>query len=509
MADKINSNIYGDITPLQYLFKKSNMDVTHDIINIFGKDPSQKYTPSDIYQCIQNKYSNITENDIVNILSYLTKQGNLKRVPSSQKSNQKPKSMKALREMEPYSLTKIGRLAHEALIKLKNMETEIKTQFNNDYFKKIKDALDLIFSNLKHVAQNNNMSKESANAVLDAMDDAQQAYEDIDASVTNLKTTHSEIHNLIANNDSDVLIHQLEEFTQRIAHYINEVFSELYDKTNIESIKDLTHELSNYQDITFKNMFTIAVKKTSNVLPIEEHKEDLYEGNVDVYMTRLKEKILGQIHIVESVEDEMEALYINVGETLKIIREMMMNKHQQQSFINQVKALKNIHSIEEAHQLFEDEFNTIEVPHFNVKKARIDDDYDLIFLDINERKKAQKPKPQKQFIMESDEDLKLKKERQKKYQENIEAFNNKVSTLFDANGELKSTYIQDEAIYSKLEKEIARATNELQETTLGQSSSNFIITIQKIKNTNKTTIIESPTRKLTTSKTIIKRKDVN
>ena len=95
----------------------------------------------------------------------------------------------------------------------------------------------------------------------------------------------------------------------------------------------------------------------------------------------------------------MVELYINVGETLKIIREMMMNKHQQQSFINQVKALKNIHSIEEAHQLFEDEFNTIEVPHFKVKKARIDDDYDLIYLHINERKIDQKQYHQKHFIM--------------------------------------------------------------------------------------------------------------
>lgn len=509
MANKINSNIYGDITPLQYLFTRSNMDLTHDIIDIFGKDPSQKYTPSEIHQRVKKDDSNITENDVVKVLSILTEQGNLERVPSSQKLNQKPKSMKDLKEMEPYSLTKIGRFTHEALIKLKNMETEIKTQFNNDYFETIKNALTIIFSNLKHVTQNNDLSKESANAILKAIDDAQQAYEDIDASVTNLKTTHSEIHNLITNNDSDVLSERLKDFTQRIAHYINEVFSELYDKSNIETINTLTYKLSNYQDVTFEKMFDIAVKKSSYVLSIERHKEDLYEGNVDVYITRLKEKILNRVHIVDTVEDEMVTLYMNVRETLKIIQEMMANKNQQQSFINQVKALKNIDSIEEAHQLFEDEFNTIEVPHFNVKKARIDQDYDVIFLNINERKQAQKPKPKRQIIMETDEDLKLKEARQKKYQEDIEAFNNKIRSLFDINGELKSTYIQDEAVYSKLEKEIARTTNELQETTLGQSFSDFVITIQKLKDTNETTTIESPTRKLTTSKTIIKRQDVN
>lgn len=135
----------------------------------------------------------------------------------------------------------------------------------------------------------------------------------------------------------------------------------------------------------------------------------------------------------------------------------------------------------------------------------------MIFLNTKERdQKPRQRKQKKQIIVQSDEDIKLKEERKKEHQRQIELFNDRIRMLFKEDGTLVSTMIQDEDVFSKLTEDIVQTTSDVvHETTLGQSFSDFIITIEREPKTTHKTMIESPTRKFITSKVIIKRQDVN
>lgn len=241
---------------------------------------------------------------------------------------------------------------------------------------------------------------------------------------------------------------------------------------------------------------------------IVEGKNDLYSGNIDRAVKRTK-LILNKRHIIDNIDTDLSTLLFNVMETLKMIRDNIKNKHQQSLFIRQAKELNDIDTIEEAHQLFENQFNTVEINHFNSKHAEVNTKYDLIFLDTSEKKRVRQIKPKKQYITQSKEDIERLEQHRKEREQQIELFNNKVRMLFDNNGLLKSTYINDEDIFSKLQKDIVQAIiSNRCESTLGLSTSDFKIIIERIDDNNQETTIKSPTRKITTSEVVIKRKDV-
>mgnify|MGYP002712095855 FL=1 len=512
MSKKVQSDIYGDITHLQYLLigKESNITLNHHIISIFGEDPSKNYLPSEMYNILKPDFPEITEDKVTQLLDNLVKQNNLQRILSTQKSTKKPDKLKELKNKNPYMLTKTGRLTHKTLLRLKDMEFEIKTQFDNVFFKNIKEALEIILSNLKHVTKHKSIDSKSADSVLKAIDTAQQSYDDIAQSVNNLKVNHAEIQSLIADFENDTLLKNLKDFIKRMSYYIKDVYNETFEKDNIIQIQNLTESLKSYNDITFYDFYDEVMHKTSINLEviIIEGKNDLYSGNIERAIKRTK-LILNKHHIIDNIDTDLSTLLYNVMETLKMIRDNMKNKHQQSLFIRQAKELNNIDTIEEAHQLFENQFNTIEINHFNSKHAEVNTKYDLIFLDTSEKKQIQRVKPKKQYITQSKEDIKRLEQHRKERQQQIELFNNKVKMLFDDNGLLKSTYINDEDIFSRLQKDIVQAIiSNRCESTLGQSTSNFTITIERIDNDNQETIIESPTRKITTSKVVIRRKDV-
>lgn len=512
MAQKINSDVYGDITHLQYLLigKESNITLNHRIISIFGEDPSKNYLPSEIYDILKPDFPDITRDKVTQLLDKLVEQNNLQRILNTQKSTKAPELLKDLKNRNPYMLTKTGRLTHETLLKLKDMEFEIKTQFDNVFFKNIKEALETILSNLKYVIEHKTIDSKTADMVLKAIDTAQQSYDDITQSVNNLKVNHAEIQSLIADFENDTLLDNLKDFTYRMSRYINDIYNETFVKDNIEQIQILTESLKSYNDVTFYDFYDEVMHKTSINLEviIVEGKNDLYSGNIDRAIKRTK-LILNKRHIIDNIDFDLSTLLYNVIETLKMIRDNMKNKHQQSLFIRQAKELNDINTIEEAHQLFENQFNTIEINHFNSKHAEVNTKYDLIFLNTSEKKRVQRVKPKKQYITQSKEDVERLEQRRQERQQQIELFNKKVRMLFDDKGLLKSTYIDDEDIFSRLQKDIIQAIiSNRYESTLGQSTSDFIIIIEHIKDNDQETIIESPTRKITTSKVIIKRKDV-
>lgn len=512
MAQKINSDVYGDITHLQYLLigKESNITLNHRIISIFGEDPSKNYLPSEIYDMLKSDFPDITRDKVTQLLDKLVEQNNLQRILNTQKSTKAPELLKDLKNRNPYMLTKTGRLTHETLLRLRDMEFEIKTQFDNVFFKNIKEALETILSNLKYVTEHKTIDSKTADIVLKAIDTAQQSYDDITQSVNNLKVNHAEIQSLVADFENDTLLENLKDFTYRMSQYIEDIYNETFVKDNIKQIQNLTESLKSYNDVTFYDFYDEVMHKTSINLEviIVEGKNDLYSGNIDRAIKRTK-AILNKHHIIDNIDNELSILFFNVNATLKMIRDNMKNKHQQSLFIRQAKELNDIDTIEEAHQLFENQFNTIEINHFNSKHAEVNTKYDLIFLDTSEKKRVQRTKPKKQYITQSKEDIERLEQRRKERQQQIELFNNKVRMLFDDNGLLKSTYINDEDIFSKLQKEIVQAIiSNRCESTLGQSTSDFTIIIERIKDNNQETTIESPTRKITTSKVVIKRKDV-
>lgn len=512
MAQKINSDVYGDITHLQYLLigKESNITLNHRIISIFGEDPSKNYLPSEIYDMLKSDFPDITRDKVTQLLDKLVEQNNLQRILNTQKSTKAPELLKDLKNRNPYMLTKTGRLTHETLLRLRDMEFEIKTQFDNIFFKNIKEALETILSNLKYVTKHKTIDSKTADIVLKAIDTAQQSYDDITQSVNNLKVNHAEIQSLVADFENDTLLENLKDFTYRMSQYIEDIYNETFVKDNIKQIQTLTKSLKSYNDVTFYDFYDEVMHKTSINLEviIVEGKNDLYSGNIDRAIKRTK-AILNKHHIIDNIDNELSILFFNVNTTLKMIRDNMKNKHQQSLFIRQAKELNDIDTIEEAHQLFENQFNTIEINHFNSKHAKVNTKYDLIFLDTSEKKRVQRTKPKKQYITQSKEDIERLEQRRKERQQQIELFNNKVRMLFDDNGLLKSTYINDEDIFSKLQKEIVQAIiSNRCESTLGQSTSDFTIIIERVKDNNQETTIESPTRKITTSKVVIKRKDV-
>lgn len=512
MAEKINSDVYGDITHLQYLLigKESNITLNHRIISIFGEDPSKNYLPSEIYEILKPDFPDITKDKVTQLLDKLVEQNNLQRILNTQKSTKAPELLKDLKNRNPYMLTKTGRLTHETLLRLRDMEFEIKTQFDNIFFKNIKDALETILSNLKYVTEHKTIDSKTADTVLKAIDTAQQSYDDITQSVNNLKVNHAEIQSLVADFENDTLLENLKDFTYRMSRYIEDIYKETFVKDNIVQIQKLTESLKSYNDVTFYDFYDEVMHKTSINLEviIVEGKNDLYSGNIDRAIKRTK-ALLNKRHIIDNIDNELSILFFNVNTTLKMIRDNMKNKHQQSLFIRQAKELDDIDTIEEAHQLFENQFNTIEINHFNSKHAEVNTKYDLIFLDTSEKKRVQRTKPKKQYITQSKEDIERLEQRRKERQQQIELFNNKVRMLFDDNGLLKSTYINDEDIFSKLQKEIVQAIiSNRCESTLGQSTSDFTIIIERVKDNDQETTIESPTRKITTSKVVIKRKDV-
>lgn len=512
MAGKINSDVYGDITHLQYLLigNESNITLNHRIISIFGEDPSKNYLPSEMYNILKPDFPEITEDKVIQLLDNLVKQNNLQRILNTQKSTKRPNTLTELKNKNPYMLTKTGRLTHETLLRLKDMEFEIKTQFDNVFFKNIKDALETILSNLKYVTEHKTIDSKTADTVLKAIDTAQQSYDDITQSVNNLKVNHAEIQSLVADFENDTLLENLKDFTYRMSRYINDIYNEKFEKDNIREIQNLTESLKSYNDVTFYDFYDEVMHKTSINLEviIVEGENDLYSGNIDRAIKRTK-LILNKRHIIDNIDSDLSTLLYNVIETLKMIRDNMKNKHQQSLFIRQAKELNDTNSIEEAHQLFENQFNTIEINHFNSKHAEVNTKYDLIFLNTSEKKRVQRVKPKKQYITQSKEDIERLEQHRKERQQQIELFNNKVRMLFDDNGLLKSTYIDDEDIFSKLQKDIVQAIiSNRYESTLGQSTSDFIIIIERVDNDNQETTITSPTRKITTPKVIIKRKDV-
>lgn len=512
MAQKINSDVYGDITHLQYLLigKEPNITLNHRIISIFGEDPSKNYLPSEIYDMLKPDFPDITKDKVTQLLDKLVEQNNLQRILNTQKSTKAPELLKDLKNRNPYMLTKTGRLTHETLLRLRDMEFEIKTQFDNVFFKNIKEALETILSNLKYVTEHKTIDSKTADMVLKAIDTAQQSYDDITQSVNNLKVNHAEIQSLVADFENDTLLENLKDFTYRMSQYIEDIYNETFVKDNIKQIQNLTESLKSYNDVTFYDFYDEVMHKTSINLEviIVEGKNDLYSGNIDRAIKRTK-AILNKHHIIDNIDNELSILFFNVNTTLKMIRDNMKNKHQQSLFIRQAKELNDIDTIEEAHQLFENQFNTIEINHFNSKHAEVNTKYDLIFLDTSEKKRVQRTKPKKQYITQSKEDIERLEQRRKERQQQIELFNNKIRMLFDDNGLLKSTYINDENIFSKLQKEIVQAIiSNRCESTLGQSTSDFTIIIERVKDNNQETTIESPTRKITTSKVVIKRKDV-
>lgn len=512
MSKKVQSNIYGDITHLQYLLigKESNITLNHRIISIFGEDPSKNYLPSEMYNILKPDFPEITEDKVTQLLDNLVEQNNLQRILNTQKSTKAPELLKDLKNRNPYMLTKIGRLTHATLLRLRDMEFEIKTQFDNVFFKNIKEFLETILSNLKYVTGHKTIDSKTADMVLKAIDTAQQSYDDITQSVNNLKVNHAEIQSLVADFENDTLLENLKDFTYRMSRYIEDIYKETFVKDNIVQIQKLTESLKSYNDVTFYDFYDEVMHKTSINLEviIVEGKNDLYSGNIDRAIKRTK-ALLNKRHIIDNIDNELSILFFNVNTTLKMIRDNMKNKHQQSLFIRQAKELNDIDSIEEAHQLFENQFNTIEVNHFNSKHAEVNTKYDLIFLDTSEKKRAQQVKPKKQYITQSKEDVERLEQRRKERQQQIELFNNKIRMLFNENGLLKSTYIDDEDIFSRFQKDIVQAMiSDRHESTLGQSTSDFTIIIKRIKNNDQETIIESPTRRIITSKVVIKRKDV-
>lgn len=512
MAEIINSDIYGDITHLQYLLigKESNITLNHRIISIFGEDPSKNYLPSEIYDMLKPDFPDITRDKVTQLLDKLVEQNNLQRILNTQKSTKAPELLKDLKNRNPYMLTKTGRLTHETLLRLRDMEFEIKTQFDNVFFKNIKEALETILSNLKYVTEHKTIDSKTADIVLKAIDTAQQSYDDITQSVNNLKVNHAEIQSLVADFENDTLLENLKDFTYRMSQYIEDIYNETFVKDNIKQIQNLTESLKSYNDVTFYDFYDEVMHKTSINLEviIVEGKNDLYSGNIDRAVKRTK-LILNKRHIIDNIDTDLSTLIFNVTETLKMIRDNMKNKHQQSLFIRQAKELNDIDTIEEAHQLFENQFNTVEINHFNSKHTEVNTKYDLIFLDTSEKKRIQQIKPKKQYITQSKEDIERLEQHRKEREQQIELFNNKIRMLFDNNGLLKSTYINDEDIFSKLQKDIVQAIiSDRYESTLGQSTSDFKIIIERIDGNDQETIIKSPTRKITTSEVVIKRKDV-
>lgn len=511
MSKKVQSNIYGDITPLQYLFSGSDIELNHHIMNIFGEDPSKSYTPTDIFELITNDYPDISEDKVTSILTKLTNQGNLERVLPIKRMSQKPRTIKDLQQQRPYTITDIGRHTHEMLINLKNIETAVRTRFDNEYFINIHKQLNTITNILKKSINHEPLSEDDANEVVNALDVVKTDYHNIKMSIRNLNEDHSKLHNLIANNDDTQLLETLRDFIQRIRNYVNQVYEEIYKRDNLINIQKLTEELKTYDDVAYYTFYDNIVHKTTLTLKvIKSDDNDLYKSNIEHYVKRTKE-IIKEVSIIDDINDEMNALFGNVKNTLEIIRTNMQNQHQQQLFIDQVQKLEQIDSIEDAHKQFEEEFNTIELNHFNVKNAKLDTTYDLIFLNTKERdQKPRQTKQKKQIIVQSDEDIKLKEERKEEHQRQIELFNDRIRMLFKEDGTLVSTMIQDEDVFSKLTEDIVQTTSDIvHETTLGQSFSDFIITIEREPKTTHKTMIESPTRKFITSKVIIKRQDVN
>lgn len=391
MSKKVQSNIYGDITPLQYLFSGSDIELNHHIMNIFGEDPSKSYTPTDIFELITNDYPDISEDKVTSILTKLTNQGNLERVLPIKRMSQKPRTIKDLQQQRPYTITDIGRHTHEMLINLKNIETAVRTRFDNEYFINIHKQLNTITNILKKSINHEPLSEDDANEVVNALDVVKTDYHNIKMSIRNLNEDHSKLHNLIANNDDTQLLETLRDFIQRIRNYVNQVYEEIYKRDNLINIQKL----------------------------------------------------------------------------------------------------EQIDSIEDAHKQFEEEFNTIELNHFNVKNAKLDTTYDLIFLNTKERdQKPRQTKQKKQIIVQSDEDIKLKEERKEEHQRQIELFNDRIRMLFKEDGTLVSTMIQDEDVFSKLTEDIVQTTSDIvHETTLGQSFSDFIITIEREPKTTHKTMI--------------------
>ena len=227
MAQKINSDVYGDITHLQYLLigKEPNITLNHRIISIFGEDPSKNYLPSEIYDMLKPDFPDITKDKVTQLLDKLVEQNNLQRILNTQKSTKAPELLKDLKNRNPYMLTKTGRLTHETLLRLRDMEFEIKTQFDNVFFKNIKEALETILSNLKYVTEHKTIDSKTADMVLKAIDTAQQSYDDITQSVNNLKVNHAEIQSLVADFENDTLLENLKDFTYRMSQYIEDIYN--------------------------------------------------------------------------------------------------------------------------------------------------------------------------------------------------------------------------------------------------------------------------------------------